>query len=32
MTETKANANVKIHVLVDETLSGIKREIRRGRW
>ncbi|QGI05099.1 hypothetical protein GII78_11115 [Bacillus subtilis] len=26
MTETKANANVKIHVLADETLSGIKRE------
>ncbi|MBL4968946.1 hypothetical protein I5F18_11990 [Bacillus halotolerans] len=26
MTETKANANVKIHVLADETLGGIKRE------
>ncbi len=26
MTETNANANVKIHVLADETLGGIKRE------
>ncbi|QIW80268.1 hypothetical protein G4P54_10915 [Bacillus tequilensis] len=26
MRETKANANVKIHVLADETLSGIKLE------
>lgn len=26
MTEIKANSNVKIHVLADETLGGIKRE------
>lgn len=26
MTEIKANSNVKIHVLTDETLGGIKRE------
>lgn len=26
MTEIKANSNVKIHVLADETLGSIKRE------
>ncbi len=30
MTEIKANSNVKIHVLADETLGGIKREYVEG--